>query len=249
MKSLKLFTCILLLDSCNCNEALSPIPGTEICVIHDVTDKLILKPVPDPILALYDFYHNENQPAIFRYVVLTDKVTTPVETITIDDGRVTEAENKYDDPGHRANSIHAFYGAVRYAIDNFPKQYIPESGAMDHSECFATISQQLNHLAISRASQKILCVFSDLSENSSFSTYRKKDLRLLEEHPERVAELLMAKHPLPKSLVGITIYFTFLPKDRDEDMRFNQMVTLYTKLLKNLGARVVIQSTNKSFAL
>jgi len=246
MKIIKIMGLLCLLASCSKQHSEAVAPATDITVITDLTDTFAVYPQAEPILALYGFDNNAERAASFRQVLLTDKKLNPIEDIALESGKVSESHNTNDDVEYREQIIYAFQDAVRKAINDFKKRYAVRP--LGHSECFATISSELNRLAASTASQRTLLVFSDLQENEEdFSCYSEASQQLLRENPSKVARKLLRRCPLPESLVGITVYFIYDPPDRDADTRFGNMVALYQRLLKARGARVVIQADNKRY--
>jgi hypothetical protein len=238
---------LILLASCSKATNESAINGTDIVLVHDLTDALQCTPEPEAILGLHAFDVDKNQAASFRYVLITDKQSNSVETIQIADGKTTEKLNENDEEDYREKMVWAYYDAVRNAIKNFPSQFQSKL-SLEHSECFATIASQLEELAQRNGARQILISYGDLSENSeAFSCYSRKGKRLLKEHPEKVAVLIMKSHTLPKTLRGTSIYFVFNPRNREEDIRFNQMVTVYRYILQGKGARIIVQSQNNYY--
>lgn len=246
MKNIKLMCFLCLLASCSKRHGGTVAPATDITVITDLTDTLLVYPSAEPILALYDFEDNPNQAVHFRQVLLTDKVLNPAENIDLESGEESDRHNTNDDVTYREQIVYSFQDAVRKAFTDFPKMYPVRP--LGHSEAFATIARELNQLAERNASQRILLVFSDLQENEEkFSCYTAKGQRLLHEDPEKVMRILQKRCPLPESLVGVTIFFVFDPPDRDSDVRYRSMAALYKRMLKTRGARVVIQATKKRY--
>lgn len=246
MRMIKL-TCILcLLAACSKQHEGTVAPATEITIITDLTDTLAVYPQAEPILALYGFNNNADQGATFRQVLLTDKKLNPTEDISLETRKVSDSHNTNDDVEYREQIVYAFQDAVRKALEDFPKRYAIHP--LGHSECFATISSELNRLAASTASQRILIVYSDLMENEEdISVYSDANQQLLHKNPAKVAKILSRRCPLPEKLVGVTVYFVFNPPDRNSDTKYGNMVSLYERLLKARGARVVIQASNKRY--
>jgi len=248
MKPLNIVITAFLLCSCSKHTARPVLPSTEITVVDDLTDTFTLHPIADPILALFDFPDAKNQSAKFRLVVVTDRLLNPSVDMTIADGTTTEENNEDQEIDNREQIIYNFYDMVRHGVTEFPSRYSPAGGSLKHSECFATIASELELLAKSTASQRTLIVFSDLLENNElYSCYTDDGRKLLQMHPLKIVHLLQKRCELPKSLVGITVYFVYQPKTRELDQLFNSMVAIYKQLLHERGARIVIQADNKNF--
>jgi hypothetical protein len=248
MKQLKILAAVVyLLAACNKQHSVAIVPRTDITAVFDVTDTFVLTPIPDPILALYNFEMAKDQAAFFRLVLLTDKKLNPAEDIHLDGGVVTEEQNVNDEVDFREQLILSFYDEVRRSLSDFGKRYA-QKGTLGHSECFATIAAELRRLDTSKASQRMLIVYSDLQENSDvFNCYSKEGQKLLNANPIKVGAILLKHIPLPDDLTGITVYFVYGPTSREQDKQFWQMATIYERFLKDRGARVVIQATNKSY--
>jgi hypothetical protein len=245
----KLFTifALCLAVSCRKNQAPQPMHSSCISIIDDRTDPFALHPLPEPILALYDFQNDKDQEATARLVLITDKLLNPVQEIHLQDGRSSEAHNANDEIDNREQLVYSYCDAFTNAVNGFHKRYAPDS-TLNHSECFATIASELEYLFKNPALQKTLIVFSDLQENSDvFSCYTAKGQRLLCSNTKKVEQLLQSRHPLPENLVGITIYFVYQPPDREHDQQFSKMLGIYKKLLNERGARVVVQAQNSYY--
>jgi hypothetical protein len=245
MKKLSIIFALFVVASCNKKQNTpSPVHASCTSVIDDRTDSFALHPLADPILSICDFQCDRDQEASLRLVLLTDKLLNPIEEIHLSDGKASEAKNVNDEVDNREQLVYSYCDAFRNAVDNLPKRFVA-GGTLQHSECFATIASEMEYLSGNRASQKTLIVFSDLQENSDvFSCYTPSSLKLLQNHPEKVAVLLQSRHPLPRNLVGITVYFVYLPLTRQQDQQFSAMVDIYRRLLKERGARVVVQAQN-----
>jgi len=247
MKQLTRVFAACILASCSKSHTPIVVHSSRISVIHDITDSMACIPAADPILALYGFENDPGQEAHFRLVLISDKKLNPVEEINIEDGVTTEQKNENQETDYREQLVGSFYEEVRNAIADFHKRYVPVA-PLKYSECFATIASELELLAGSKASQRTLIIFSDLQENTDvFSCYTPRGQKMLQNDPEKVAKILLQRHPLPANLIGVTVYFVYAPLTRDQDTMFGEMVAIYQQLLHARGARVAIQATNKSY--
>ncbi len=219
---------------------------TQIVVINDQTDRLILRPEAEPIVSLFGFNDDLEQGATLRLLSLTDKKLNNLEVLNLPDAATSSKESRTDDIRSREAMITGFLNTSRREIKSFSETAC-DSG-LRQSECYATIANQLEYLAGSHAVRRVLLIYSNLFENQdAFSIYKPDDFRLLKEHPSAVVKLLQQRHPLPNNLSGVTVYFVFSPISREDDIRFDIMVNLYKGLLKSRGARVVITTDNKTF--
>jgi hypothetical protein len=248
MKKLSIILALCLAASCGKKpNAPTPVHTSCTCTIDDRTDSFALHPLADPILAISEFQNDKDQEATHRLVLLTDKLLNPIEEMHLADANTSEARNENGEMDNREQLVYSYCDAFRSAVGSLYKRF-PVGGTLQHSECFATVAGELEYLANSTASQRTLIVFSDLQENSdAFSCYTQDGLKLLQTHPQKVAKLLQSRRSLPKNLTGVTVYFVYMPLTRDQDQRFNEMVSIYKSLLKERGARVVVQAQNTNY--
>jgi hypothetical protein len=238
--------CLCLLAACTRKKEPSVLPATAIIAIDDRTDPILLHPEAEALLSLYGFAILPEQAASLQLVLITDMKLNPTQTISLPTAAESEKENTREDITYRERIIGSFQDAVRKAVRDFPTRYQADTCAQ--SECYATIAAAIDELASNTASQKIAVVFSNLQENQEdFSCYTDEGQEMLRTNPDKVARLMQRRHPLPKNLTGVTVYFVFQPHTPEEDAQFATMVALYTKLLKSRGARVVVQATNTQF--
>ena len=87
-----------------------------------------------------------------------------------------------------------------------------------------------------------------LMENEeTYSTYTEQGQQMLNANPNRVAQILLKRSPLPEDLEGVRIYIVYNPADREQDRRFSEMTAIYERLLKERHASIKIQATNKFY--
>lgn len=248
MKYILVLIAACLLTACHKSEP-AITHSTDLTVVRDITDQLQEQPDEDAILKLYGFADDKNQAARFRYVLITDRNLNPVAVNSINDGTITEKLNMEDEINYRERLICSFYDDVRGTMRKFQKEFAMPN-PLRHSECYSTVVTEICRLAESKSSQRMLVVFSDLAENSSlFNCYSHKGQELLASNPQKVAKMLQRGIKLPATLQGITVYFVYRPPDRESDILFGRMVSIYRQLLHERGARVVVQATSKQFEL
>jgi len=247
MKNLKSLLAICLLYSCGKLGIQSKTSTSLLTVVYDITDPLKCIPCANPILKLYDFQSYKDQLAQFRLVPVSDKKLNPIREVTIENSSVSDQNNVNEEMDYRENLVLAFYDSVRMAINDFQSQYTADT-SLHYSECYSTIATELEILASRNASKKILIVFSDLFENSvEFSCYTYQGLSLLKNNPEKVEAILLRQHPLPDNLQGIMIYAVYNPDNRENDILFSKMATVYKHMMTSRGATIKFQATNKYF--
>jgi hypothetical protein len=245
-------SCILLLllpflSSCSKGAGAPAVRSTKVVLIDDLTDSFQLRPAPDPILSLYGFGKHKEQEAALDYVIINDRLLNATESIHLKSGAESEKDNMTDDVHYRDHLIQSFYAAVRKAFRDDPVRFTTERN-IDQSRVFCTISSQLRRLASSHYQQKIMVVFSDLQENTSvFNAYAPESRRLLQQDPERVGSMLSRECGVPNRLEGITIYFCYWPRNRAEDERFMDMLSVYQLMLEKRGARIFFQAASDNY--
>lgn len=213
----------------------------DIYVIRDITDFHVLKPEANSILGLYDLSKHKGVEVNFRYREISDKVLMPAVNLRLPDKSVTDRENRKNEALYREKLILNFYDIVRKTL--ITGHLENDSSFLDNSECFKTISSELNLLVQSNSENKILLVFSNLFENSAIiSVYRDKN-RLIQS-PSKIRDRFERCHLLPENLKGIKVFFVFQPVTREEDFQYLKMIDVYKELLEPRGAIVKVQANN-----
>ena len=221
----------------------------EVSVILDITDIHQLHPDAESIIPLFQLNKDENNETVFRISPLTDRELNPYKEFRLKDGLTTEKDNKEDDQNLRKKLIIEFYNSVRKSIDE-ENRIAAKDTPLHYSECYKTISQELQRVYKARADTTILMIFSDLRENSSmFNVYDEKDKVLLEKHPEQLLKMFEQNTHIPESLKSITIIFVYNPTTREDDRAYMSTVNLYKQLLEPRGATVIVQANNQNFTL
>lgn len=240
---------VLFLYGCACQEQNSLSHSTQVSVITDCTDPHALLPVAEPLLGLYEFEKDKDREARFRICSVTDKQLNPASEVHLPDAETTDRNNSLDEPYYREKHILAFYDDIRKMLSHFTT--VPSSdSSLKHSEIFYSVAHELQLLEKSQADRRILLVFSDLQENSLvFNSYSIAGREQLRKRPMDIVNIFRDTQLLPDSLTGITIFFVFQPKSRDEDQVYGAMTGVYTRLLEERGAKITIQATNTNYAL
>jgi len=245
MKLTPIILLIFIASACNNN---SHNQGCYIDLINDVTDPHILRPQSQSILELFNLSENKSMSANFRYSEITDLSLVPVTTFYLPDEASSENRNIKNEPLFREKLILSFYDSIRKTLSNANTKR--DSSFLNNSECFQSICNELNILAQSNCTTKVLIVFSNLFENSKFlNIYARNTRKLLYKNPQEIKKIFQNTHLLPDHLNGITTVFVYQPKDRADDQLFNAMVEVYKSLLQERGAKVIIQANNTHYTL
>ncbi len=238
MKKLLGSFCILLYA---CSDTPQPSPVT-VSVLRDRTDSnFILKPDAEAILKLFGLEEHKEGSARFRYAEIKDQVLGASIDIELSDAAATEKHNKQQIPLFREQAIVSFYDTVRNVIKS--SNDISDAMTLQQSTCFEKIASELT--AIKESTEKsILLVYSNLFQNSPmFSVYDRAVQQELYEHPERMIQQMRTARLLPDTIRNTTIVFLYQPS-RDEEKLYMQMGKVFTSLLQERGAKVVLQTSN-----
>ena len=238
MKKLLGSFCILLYA---CSDTPQPSPVT-VSVLRDRTDSnFILKPNAEAILKLFDLEEHKEGSARFRYAEIKDQVLGASIDIELPDATTTEKQNKQQIPLFREQAIVSFYDTVRNIIKS--SNEISDALTLQQSTCFEKIAGELTVLKESK-DKSILLVYSNLFQNSPLlSVYNRTVQQELYEHPEHVIQQMRITRLLPDTVRNTTVVFLYQPS-RDEEKLYMQMVKIYTSLLREKGATVLLQTSN-----
>lgn len=235
---------LILLASCDMASNTDK-PYIDYTILNDRTDYHKLRPDPNAFIASLHIPNYKAREYTIRYLEISDKKTVPVVVLHLPSTAAIRMNANSGTPLYRERLILQFYDTVR-------KTLTPTGGndtsSLGHSEIFTTLASQLTALSARTATIKKVFVFSDLQERSPiYDTYSKVGQQLLAYKPDSVAHLLTNLQLLPASLRGITVHFLYEPQTREQDWRFNQMLSVYRKVLEPLGATIIQQAQNKSF--
>jgi hypothetical protein len=227
-----------MINACHSRTDVSEIPSRSIVVtmVIDLTEQMY-RPTAQKILHLFDFKGNADAEATFRLRYITDKRINPGIDYHLRTTADMAKDNKAQDPQFRNKNIKAFYTAVENAFQNAPG-FQDSLAPLQNSECFWSISKELQELSKNKNATRYLLIASDLRELSvihdsySFASYSSK----------QIAEIFERTNLLPASLVGITVVFLFQPKDRKQDQAFGILVEAYRMLLEPKGCTVKVQA-------
>lgn len=221
-------------------------PGTSVHLrtVVDVTDPLTVIPDSTALLEVLGLEDDRNISARVGITVITDKVLNPVTEFVLPDKATSDKNNISDDVHYRDKEILAFYSNITRALRQIK---IPKDSteALTRSEVLTTLGKELQKLKEDhKSSRKILYVFSDLMENGVFDAYHTP--MATENEKESVKQMISKMKLLPDSLTGIRVYFFYNPHDREADTRFGNISAVISEILREHGATVFIQASNKT---
>lgn len=128
-------------------------------------------------------------------------------------------------------------------IDSSLNSLYDNNMSINKSCIYEPVMRELNRLSKSKSHHRFMIINSDLAENSDlFSVYRSNDFTELQNHPDKIMEILRTKIE-PENLKGIAVYFVYKPKNDEDNKRFLIMVSLFKKILETNGAEVSIGTT------
>lgn len=218
--------------------------STAISTVVDRTDPLTVLPEAESILGIYGFADDKDKAASFRITAITDRLLNPQIEYNIPTGAISKKNDLHDDPHYREKVVLGFYEAVRKAISNVSTTKL-SGPSLNNSECFNTIAKEIREISKSSADKKYLLVFSDIQEKSKiFDCYTEESKRMLNGNKNQIVALFDKTHLLPDTLKGLTVFFIYQPKNRQDDQQYFKMTDVYKQLLESRGAVVTIQATN-----
>ena len=224
----------------------SPEVSVHLRTVIDITDPLTVMPDSTALLEVLGLKTYRNNSVRFGIAVITDKALNPVTELSLPNKATSDKNNPGDDIHYRDKEILFFYSRVTAVLQEIK---IPKDSteALSRSEVLTTLCKELQELKEDRkSSRKLLYVFSDLMENGLFDAYHTP--MATEKEKESVKQAILKMKILPDSLNGITVYFFYNPHNREADIRFGNIVAIISALLKERGATVFIQASNKTVA-
>ncbi len=230
MKYIPVFIALWLYTGCANN---ARIFETDITIIIDKTDRMTVYPTAGEIISKLGLKGNPWQGIRITATYVSDKDINDVTVLTL------EGENQWS-----GNII------MRKAkIQHFSKQLqrclsgMEYNGTCPYSIIYRTIARQINRLAASDATRKILLTYSDLQENDTdLDFYDPKVKDKIAKNPQSIIAQLEATVPL-KSLNGLQIWLLYSPTSYRQNNTYLPVAMIYNKLFESKGAIVHIEKT------
>jgi len=236
--------CSLIIGLTNCNSFKANRIEKEhseiIAIVADVTNKRLIWPSATATLSMFRCDEQPDEACTFILTAISNKQINPVFSCILPDATTTEKRNYNDDAQFRKKCILTFYHQIGNAYRNFYSMF-DTTQTLDHSEVFATLSSTLHELVADSSDEKILVMYSDLLEKSSYGNAYTNFTRL---PVSTIAERFNATGLLPNSLKGITVVVVYNTTGRADDARFIRMYSAYKLLLEQRGAIVKEQANN-----
>lgn len=228
-------TITLLLAVClwwGCDTPSQQTAKTDIVVLIDRTDRDSLRGylTAQSILQPFDVQHNKWQSIRIVISTISDK--------DINDHIAVELPQQSEWNGNiveRGAQIQCFMKQVQTALDTMRNAPI-----CLHSIVYRTIAREANTLAVSRATNKYLLVYSDLYENNGeVNFYRQSFIRELKQTPDKVEQQIIKTMPL-NNMAHIQLSLLYNPTSFVDNNRFMPVATMYKHLFEAHGAQVQI---------
>lgn len=206
---------------------------TEITVIRDLTDKFNAMPNAEEIKSLYELENNIWDEGLFRLIDLTDLNINKTNQANIN------AENfLFGNKYKRKDKVKAFLAKIHKIISFTDTKAVGK----DNSAVYYPIAMELNRLSKSKASTKLMLIYSDLMENTNTLTfYDKNTLKKLKTKPDYIQQNFESQLKLA-NLSGIKIYLIYQPTNTKQDEDYKVVSDFYRKLFESKGAIVEIRA-------
>jgi len=234
-----------LIASCGKKAQAPPIHGTQIIMVYNVMQHFDAQRMSNQLLSLFNFNIDQERQADFSIVLLHGTLLNASQSIRMD-GFCDRSEATLEQIENHSQMVTSFCNSVNTAIVDFPRQY--GTGTYPaRIETWATLAQELELLAASRASQRALIFYGSLAESEpGFCSSSYEGSQLLEAAPEKVIQMLEKRRRLPGNLVRVSIYFIFPVMNEMQTRENMKLLAIYQQLLRERGARVIVQPANKS---
>ncbi|MFA6924903.1 MAG: hypothetical protein WC223_11705 [Bacteroidales bacterium] len=206
-------------------------PTTEVVVMSDITDAMLVKPNKNDAESFFDLNKNRWNGAMFKLVDISDVSFNRSQKAGI------EAENDWlSNEAKRIDKVNSFYSNVEQIFNDVSKM----KTGKDNTSIYVPISQELNILSESKAENKIMLVYSDLMQNTyEISFYNSETLNSLSSKADSVSKYFESQVVL-KNLNGITIYFVYQPLNIGNDEEYKIVSKFFKNIFESKGAKVII---------
>jgi hypothetical protein len=214
-----------------CAQLGNPSMSADTTIIWDITDSMMVTPKLSEVISLYGFEDNIWSEAKFRLLNVTDVSINKIHEASI------ESENEWmSNKFKRNDKVKKFYSDINEILSDALKQKIGK----DNSSLYLPLAKELNRLSNSKASNRVMLVYSDMLENTDeMSFYKNETLSLLKTNPDSVKKYFESQLKL-ENLTGIKIYLVFQPLNMKQDEVYRIVSGFYKNLFENKGATVEI---------
>jgi len=181
------------------------------------------------VLEIFNLNKNPFNYGKFRISTLTETHLAKIDQAKLRPVKSMSEYNQYS----RESEIKKF----QKTVDDLLTEYKNLENGKQASSIFIPLSKELRKLSRSNAQRKVLIVYTDLFENSSFySSYSDNDFS---QNPAKLTKILMQNAPLSNDLDGVEIFIIYNPV-LGTDSQFLAISKWYKKLLEKRNAEVFI---------
>jgi hypothetical protein len=226
---LGLLAAVLVLNSLSCGGSPPKQSTMSISVLIDRTDNLNLDPEKELIYSLFHL-NTKSLTEVEAGVSIRVSEISSVDFNHNTDIKIPPVDFHSINIKARQKEIARFYEQLDQAFKHSEKK--PEG----NSSIFVPIAREANRITKSDAQQKLLIVYSDLAEHSSWlNSYReyKKPTEILTKKFKDQIDLV--------DLSGVKLIIRYIPRNTEDNERFNRLVNVYTKLFEEKGATVTFE--------
>jgi len=203
----------------------------EISAIVDITDPFIAKPKPEEIISLFNLNNDKWNGADFRLLYISNVSYNPMF------GAKIAPENEWlSNQFQRAEKVKKFTTEITNIISNTASETIGK----DNSAVYFPIAKELNRLNQSKATTKVLLIYSDLMENTDeLSFYNKWTFEQLKTNPDAIQQYFESQMKM-ENLNGIKVYLIYQSTNTKKDEDYKVVSGFYKNWLESKGATVEI---------
>ena len=231
MKKHTFLALLILILNASCQNS-SVAEMTEIAVVIDQTDPLLIKPNPEEIINQLNIDEN-----IWQGIRLTVGYVSDMDVNGTTIIQLPRNSRLTGNSQIRKAAVERFKMQVRscFKITDFEK-------SKDHSIIYRTMAKHLNTLAASTANAKILLVYSNLMENSEVRFYDTETLSMISKSPEAIQKKLDKQLNI-RNAEGVRVWFIYKPSSFEDNSLYMTIARFYKQILERKGATVHIEQS------
>ena len=221
-----LLAAILFLWNASCGGSPPMQESLAMSVLIDRTDELQLEPEKEQIYRLFRLNPKSLKEVETGVAIRVSEISS-VDFNRNMDIKIEPVDFHSINIKARQKEIRKFYEQLELAFTR------TEAKAQGNSSIFVPIAREANRLAKSGANKKMLIVYSDLAEHSSWLNAYK------EYNSPKESLVKKFKQQIDLSdLSGLKIVVRYIPRNTDDNARFNKLIKVYTKLFEEKGATI-----------
>jgi hypothetical protein len=211
---------ILLLLCLGCREEVPTKPAWHIIVLIDETGGLSSLPDPENLFSLIALDKKPEQSILIEVRLISDIDQNAGIIFTLPAGDPLNST-----PDNRKAKIKSFKRKITEYIHS-----LDTNAVKGHTVLHRSIVSAISTLVKSNAEHRHLYVTSDLMENDIVSFYDPPTWQKVMNDPTTIEQQLLRDTPLPKSLGGISIIFSFTPRSYEQTVQYRYASKLFKHL-------------------